>query len=230
MSWPMAVQRPSTERLEFGEGVLDGIEVGAIGREVEEACAGRFDQLPRFRAFVARQIIHDDDVAFAEFRNENLLHIGFKGEAVDRSVDHERRDEAAKRECADERRRFPVAMRKPTAAITAGHIGGGPGLVDEDQALGVEIELPFEPGLTPLRDVGTILLGSVRGLFLRVMACRAKKRWIVPKPKTRPCAPRRGAPPQWWRLRRGQAQRRALSDARRLARAHASANGSRSRR
>ena len=49
---------------------------------------------------MARQIIHDDDVAFAEFRNENLLHIGFKGEAVDRSVDDERGDEAAKRECA----------------------------------------------------------------------------------------------------------------------------------
>ena len=30
----------------------------------------------------------------------------------------------------------------------------------------------------------------VRGLFLRVMPWRAKKRWIVPKPKTRPCSVR----------------------------------------
>ena len=64
----------------------------------------------------------------------------------------------------------PQALTARSATVTARHVGGGPGLVDEDQALGVEIELPFEPGLALLRDVGAALLGRVRGLFLRVMA------------------------------------------------------------
>jgi len=61
----------------------------------------------------------------------------------------------------------PFAAR--TAAVAARQIGGGPGFIDENQALGVEIELPLEPRFAPLRDVGTILLRGMRGLFLRVM-------------------------------------------------------------
>ncbi len=45
------------------------------------------------------------------------------------------------------------------------HVGGGPGLVDEDEALGIEVELTVEPGFTALQDVGPVLFGSVRGLF-----------------------------------------------------------------
>ena len=47
-------------------------------------------------------------------------------------------------------------------------------------ALGIEIELLLEPGLAALQDIRPILLAGVRGLFLRVMAWRAKKRRIVP--------------------------------------------------
>ena len=66
------------------------------------------------------------------------------------------------------------------AAVGSSHVGRSPGLVDERQAFGIEIKLAFEPGLAPLQDIGSILLGRVRGLFLRVMAWRAKKRRIVP--------------------------------------------------
>ena len=33
----------------------------------------------------------------------------------------------------------------------------------------IKIDLPFEPGLTASQDIGAILLGRVRGLFLRVI-------------------------------------------------------------
>jgi hypothetical protein len=36
--------------------------------------------------------------------------------------------------------------------------------------LGIEIKLAFEPGLAPFQNVGAVLFGRVRGLFLRVMA------------------------------------------------------------
>jgi hypothetical protein len=70
--------------------------------------------------------------------------------------------------------------------MAARHVGRGPGLVDEDEPLRIEIKLVLEPSFASDQDVGAVLLGRVRGLFLRVMAWRAKKRWIVPKPKIRP--------------------------------------------
>jgi hypothetical protein len=60
--------------------------------------------------------------------------------------------------------------------MTAGHIGFRPGLVDEHQAFGIEIELPLEPSLAPAQDVRTSLLARVSGLFLRVILWRLKKR------------------------------------------------------
>jgi len=64
--------------------------------------------------------------------------------------------------------------------MAARHIGRGPGLVDEDETVGIEVGLPLEPLLPPLQDFGAVLLARVRGLFLRVIAWRAKKRRIVP--------------------------------------------------
>ena len=54
------------------------------------------------------------------------------------------------------------------APMRAGHVRRGPGLVNENQALGIKVELALEPVLPPLQDVGPILLTRVRGLFLRV--------------------------------------------------------------
>ena len=53
--------------------------------------------------------------------------------------------------------------------MTAGHVGGGPGLVDEDEAFGFEIDLAIKPVATLPQDVGTVLLDRVPGLFLRVI-------------------------------------------------------------
>jgi len=53
--------------------------------------------------------------------------------------------------------------------MAAGHVGGSPGLVDEDQALRIEIELTVEPALALPQDVGSVLLDSMAGLFLRVI-------------------------------------------------------------
>jgi hypothetical protein len=50
-----------------------------------------------------------------------------------------------------------------------GHVGRRPGLVDEDQALRIEVELAVEPGLAPAQDVRAVLLTRVAGLFLRLI-------------------------------------------------------------
>ena len=60
--------------------------------------------------------------------------------------------------------------------MAAGHVGGGPRLIDKDQALRIEIELAVEPALPLPQDVGPVLFDSMASLFLRVMPRRAKKR------------------------------------------------------
>ena len=49
-----------------------------------------FDQLTHFRPFMAGKIVHDDDVALAQFRDEDLLDVGLESETIDGSVDDER--------------------------------------------------------------------------------------------------------------------------------------------
>lgn len=49
--------------------------------------------------------------------------------------------------------------------MTVGHVGRGPGLVDEDEALGVEIGLAFEPFLPAPQNIGAVLFTRIRRLF-----------------------------------------------------------------
>ena len=133
---------------------------------------------------MAGKVIHDHDVSDAQFGNEDLGHIGLEGVAVDRAIQDKGCDDAAQRESADEGRGFPMAvwnadpqaLAPEAAPVAAGHVGFRPGLVDEHQALGIEIELPLEPGLAPAQDVRTGLLARMSGLFLRVILWRLKKR------------------------------------------------------
>ncbi len=41
----------------------------------------------------------------------------------------------------------PAALAAPGAAAQARHLGRGAGLVDEDQLVGIKVELAVEPGL-----------------------------------------------------------------------------------
>jgi hypothetical protein len=49
--------------------------------------------------------------------------------------------------------------------MRAGHVRRDPGFIDEDEALGIKVELALEPVLSPLQDIGPILLTCVRVLF-----------------------------------------------------------------
>jgi len=110
--------------------------------------------------------------------NENLFHIGLERHGVDRAVGYHGCDHAGGSQAGDEGGRLPVAMRHaepqafpaPATALAARHVGGSPGLVDEDEPLRVQVQLAVEPGLALFQDIGAVLLGRVRGLFFQVMA------------------------------------------------------------
>jgi hypothetical protein len=78
------------------------------------------------------------------------------------------------------RHSHPEPLATLTATVTSGHVGAGPTLIHKDKPVRIKINLAFKPIPTLFQDVGTILLGGMGGLFLRVRLCRAKKRHSVP--------------------------------------------------
>ena len=75
------------ERFQFAEGLFDRIEVGTVGREIEQMRARRLDSGPHRRTLVARKIVHHHDVTGLECGHEHLVDIGLEGDAVDRPVE-----------------------------------------------------------------------------------------------------------------------------------------------
>ena len=53
------------ERLQFGEDLLDRVEVRRVRRQVEEAGASGLDRAADARDLVGRQVVEDDDIARA---------------------------------------------------------------------------------------------------------------------------------------------------------------------
>ena len=94
MQSAMARQSPSTVRsaafrsraLSFEHTFLNWVEIGAVGREVEQMCARRFDQVAHLGPLVAGEIVHDDNVARPQRRGEKLLDVSFEDLGVDRPL------------------------------------------------------------------------------------------------------------------------------------------------
>jgi hypothetical protein len=100
-------------------------------------------------------------VSPSQFRDEDLLDISAKALAIDRSVDDAGRGEAVATQSRQEGEGPPFAegrfgdeaLTSGASAVGARHVGFGPGLVDEDQALGINRRLTRLPPLTPPGDV-----------------------------------------------------------------------------
>jgi len=163
----------SEQCLELGEDLLDRIEVRAIGRQEKELGTCSTDHVPYDLGFVAAEIVDDDDVAGSERRQKKLLDIGAEAVAVDGSVDDARCVDPVAAQGRQEGQRSPMPVRdlgqKPVAAwrpaAQAGHVGLGPGLVDEDQPSRIKPALIGFPACAPSGDVGTILLGGEQCFF-----------------------------------------------------------------
>ena len=73
------------------------------------------------------------------------------------------------------RRGVDQALAPRAAAVAARHVGGGAGLVEEDEARRVHVALPAAPAPALGGDVGPVLLGRPQRLFL----CRRPSRRSV---------------------------------------------------
>ena len=168
-----AFGRFTQQGFELGKELLDWIEVGRVGRQVEQRCARGLDGLAYAQHLVSAEIIQHDDVAWRKAGHEDLLDIGQERVAVHGPVDHARCGERRRSQGCYKGRRLPVplrnfadeafAARSPTAQ--PGHVGCGAGLVDEDQVLRIEVELLAGPFGASCRNVRPILLGGAQAFF-----------------------------------------------------------------
>ena len=156
-------------RLELSEGQFDGIEIGRVGRQVEQLCAGRLDEFTHAVDLVSRQVVHDDRVAFAQERDQHLLDVDTKGFTVHRPIENERGDQTGAAKARGEGGCLPVPPRNLSnqasapwaSAAQAHHLGVGAGFVDEDQFVGIETRLVGLPVFPTLSHVGSVLFARV---------------------------------------------------------------------
>lgn len=91
---PQAFDGPSRLRpdqsFEFREHGLDGIQIGAVRRQVSDRGPARFDRFPDACPLVRALVVHHHDVAGPQGRHEVLDDPTLEERAVDRPVDHQR--------------------------------------------------------------------------------------------------------------------------------------------
>ncbi len=167
---------------DLGEGLLDRVQVGRIGRQEREPCAGGADHAADGGSLVRSEVVHNDDVSGPEHWHEQLLDVGTEALAVDWAFEDAwcRQPVAAQR--TEEGQSAPVAEGCEAAQVLAfrspaperRHIGLNPGLVDKGQPLRVKTSLPQSPSLPPTGDVGACLLKTEQRIFLNLSPSRRR--------------------------------------------------------
>jgi hypothetical protein len=76
------------QRLEFGEGHFDRVEIGAVWRQEQEPCADIVQGCRCGRALVAGEIVQDDHIAGPECRDQLGFGVEIEHLGVHRPVDH----------------------------------------------------------------------------------------------------------------------------------------------
>lgn len=171
----------SRQSLEFGKHLLNLVEVGAVGRQVTQLRARRFDRGLHTGDLVAGQVVHHHDVARAQFGHEHLLHPSPKRLSIDGAIKHQRRDQPCAAQGGYEGGRLPMpagcfaqtAHALGRAPARGAHGRCGPSLIEKHQALGIQAGLLSRPALACLSYVGTLLLAGVECLFLSISPKRA---------------------------------------------------------
>ena len=69
-------------RFELAEGQFNGVEIGRVRRQIQQAGAAGFDEFGRAGHFVGRQVVEHDHVAGYECGAEHLVQVSGKYVAV----------------------------------------------------------------------------------------------------------------------------------------------------
>src|SRR5438270_652728 len=108
---------------------------------------------------------------------------------VHRPINDDRGGQAVGPQRGDEGRRFPMTvghradqtLTLETAAVLAGHVGAGPGFVDEHQLVGIELGLMLAPVVAPSFYVRAVLLRGADDCLFTFRPCRCPAFHSAPK-------------------------------------------------
>ena len=174
-------------RFEFGKALLNGIEVGAVGGQIEQVRASRLDRLAHPGHFMTGQIVQDDAVARLEGGGQHLFDIGDEAGAIERPVEDGGGGQLVGAEGRNEGGGLPVAVgdlrheagATATAAIAPGHLRLECGLIEEDEPGAVELSRLGAPVLPGYDDIRPLLCGGAQDFFLRSApgAARPARPW-----------------------------------------------------
>ena len=129
------------EVFEFGEDLLDRIEVRAVWRQEEQPRTGFANGGPDGLSFVAAEIVHDHNVIALEAWNEYLLDIKQEALPIDGAIKHAWGSDLVAAQGGKERHGFPMAVRHMSGEPLPfrrpppqwRHVGLGPCFVNEHQ-------------------------------------------------------------------------------------------------
>src|SRR5829696_9432558 len=115
---------PPQERLELGKRFFYGVEIGRVGRQVEERAASLLDELAHPRTFVRREVVHHHYLPRLQFGSKDPLHIGLEDGLRGCTLHRQRRPDPREAHARQERDvRSPVARRRTKRSLTSARPG-----------------------------------------------------------------------------------------------------------
>ena len=174
---PERLDRPTAgganEGFELREAQFDRIEIRAVRRQVSQRRAGGSDQPLDALDVMRGEVVGDDDVAWCERRDEDLLDVGEKTVAVHGAIDDARRGQPRDAQARDKRARLPARQRRMiadalaarTASISTYEIGRNAGFIEKDQTRGIPRRRRALPVVPRRGDVGSVVFGGAYRFF-----------------------------------------------------------------
>ena len=168
-----AFGRVAEQSFELGEDLFDRVEIGGGGRQEAEGGPRLLKGRAHGGPLVAAQIVHNDDSAWGERRQQALFDRGQEAEPVQRAIEDAGSGNAVVAQRRHEGQRLPVAvgpgraqpLAPGAAAMATGHGGLGPGLIQEHEAPRIQLALPALPPAAAAHDVRPVLLGGHQAFF-----------------------------------------------------------------
>jgi hypothetical protein len=161
------------KRFQFGKGLLDRIEVGAVGRQKAEMRLRGFNCGANLRVLVDRQVVEYDDVARAQRGHQHLFDIREERGTVDGPIEDRRRGEPLEAQPDDEGVGLPVTARRAivqpraawAAAIAPQQVRRDATLIEKDVLTDIAQRLGVLPPAPGGRDIRAPLFVRVYGFF-----------------------------------------------------------------
>ncbi|MGA9777473.1 MAG: hypothetical protein WBS33_04315 [Verrucomicrobiia bacterium] len=126
---------------EFGESQFNGIEIGAVRRQVADANPASRKQPTDVMDFVGGKVVEDERVTRAQLRTEHLLQINREDLGIDGAFDQKGSFDPVLAQGRNESGALPVAVREGAdttlahraATMVAGHLGVQAGFINKHQ-------------------------------------------------------------------------------------------------